>query len=172
MKKFLSLALALIMVLSLVACGDTASDNTDNSNTDANTEQTGEIKGLTAEERAKEFITVGTGPTSGIYFPIGGAFATALKEYGYQTSAEATNATGQNIQNILNGDAEIAIAMQDAVMQAYTGTGAYEGKGEAFGPTMSSSSPFPAPVSSPLRTCAANAWASARRTPAWRSTPA
>ena len=31
MKKFLSLALALIMVLSLVACGDTASDNTDNS---------------------------------------------------------------------------------------------------------------------------------------------
>ena len=67
MKKFLSLALALIMVLSLVACGDTASDNTDNSNTDANTEQTGEIKGLTAEERAKEFITVGTGPTSGIY---------------------------------------------------------------------------------------------------------
>ena len=128
MKKFLSLALALIMVLSLVACGDTASDNTDNSNTDANTEQTGEIKGLTAEERAKEFITVGTGPTSGIYFPIGGAFATALKEYGYQTSAEATNATGQNIQNILNGDAEIAIAMQDAVMQAYTGTGAYEGK--------------------------------------------
>ena len=72
MKKFLSLALALIMVLSLVACGDTASDNTDNSNTDANTEQTGEIKGLTAEERAKKFITVGTGPTSGIYFPIGG----------------------------------------------------------------------------------------------------
>ena len=131
MKKFLSLALALIMVLSLVACGDTASDNSDDSNTDSNTEQTGEIKGLTAEERAKEFITVGTGPTSGIYFPIGGAFATALKEYGYQTSAEATNATGQNIQNILNGDAEIAIAMQDAVMQAYPGTGAYEGKGEA-----------------------------------------
>ena len=111
--------------------GDTASDNSDDSNTDANTEQTGEIKGLTAEERAKEFIAVGTGPTSGIYFPIGGAFATALKEYGYQTSAEATNATGQNIQKILNGDAEIAIAMQGAVMQAYTGTAAYEGKGEA-----------------------------------------
>ena len=44
------------------------------------------------------------------------------------TSAEATNATGQNIQNILKGDCEIAIAMQDAVMQAYTASGAYEGK--------------------------------------------
>ena len=129
MKKFLSLALALIMVLSLAACGNKETPSTDDTPND--NQQTETTKGLTTEERSKEFITVGTGPTSGIYFPIGGAFATALKEYGYQTSAEATNATGQNIQNILNSDAEIAIAMQDAVMQAYTGTGAYEGKGEA-----------------------------------------
>lgn len=129
MKKFLSLALALIMVLSLAACGNKNDTSTPDNSGDS--QQTEEIKGLTPAERAKEFITIGTGPTSGIYFPIGGAFATALKEYGYQTSAEATNATGQNIQNILNSDAEIAIAMQDAVMQAYTGTGAYEGKGEA-----------------------------------------
>ena len=56
-------------------------------------------------------------------FPIGGSFATALQDWGYQTSAEATNATGQNTQNILNGDCEIAIAMQDVCMQAY-GSGA------------------------------------------------
>ncbi len=79
-------------------------------------------------DRSKEFVTVGTGPTSGIYYPIGGAFATALKDYGYDTSAEATNASGANIQLILDGDCEIAIAMQDAVMQAYTASGAYEGK--------------------------------------------
>ena len=137
LKKLLSLALALSMALSLAACGNGGSGTastpaSSGSGSDASTSQSaGEVKGLTPEERSKEFITVGTGPTSGIYFPIGGAFATALKDYGYQTSAEATNATGQNIQNILNGDAEIAIAMQDAVMQAYTGTGAYEGKGEA-----------------------------------------
>ena len=135
LKKLLSLALALSMALSLAACGSSGNTSTpasSGSGSDASTSQSaGEVKGLTPEERSKEFITVGTGPTSGIYFPIGGAFATALKDYGYQTSAEATNATGQNIQNILNGDAEIAIAMQDAVMQAYTGTGAYEGKGEA-----------------------------------------
>ena len=125
MKKFLAMLLSLVMVFSLVACGDKedAADNKDG----AQTEETAS-KGLTPEERAKEFITVGTGPTSGIYFPIGGAFATALKEYGYKTSAEASNATGQNIQNILNGDVEIAVAMQDAVMSAYTATNAYEGK--------------------------------------------
>lgn len=138
MKKIVALVLALCMTASLAACGSSGSSSAQSaapaasSAASASAGQT-ETKGLTDAERAKEFITVGTGPTSGIYFPIGGAFATALKEYGYQTSAEATNATGQNIQNILNGDCEIAIAMQDAVMQAYTGTGAYEGKEPATG---------------------------------------
>lgn len=143
MKKIMALVLALCMVLALVACGGgstsggstetapaaTTTQPADSGSTEAAPAAT--TKGLTEAERKNEFITVGTGPTSGIYFPIGGAFATALQNYGYSTSAESTNATGQNIQNILNGDCEIAIAMQDAVMQAYTGTGAYEGKGEA-----------------------------------------
>ena len=124
MKKLLAILLVLVLVLSLAACDgstpakpdDTKSGDSDNS------------KGLTEEQRKKEFITVGTGPTSGIYFPIGGAFATALQDWGYQTSAEATNATGQNIQNILNKDCEIAIAMQDVCMQAYNATDAYAGK--------------------------------------------
>jgi len=78
--------------------------------------------------RAQEFITVGTGPTSGIYFPIGGAFAEALKTVGYRTSSQATGASAENILMITRGEAEIAIAMQDSVMQAYEGFGAYEGR--------------------------------------------
>ena len=146
MRQWMALALAGFVTASVTACGGSGNTTTttaasaEETTVAATTEgaDTGKAedassKGLTPEERAKEFITVGTGPTSGIYFPIGGAFATALSDYGYQTSAEATNATGQNIQNILNGDAEIAIAMQDAVMQAYTATGAYEGKEPASG---------------------------------------
>ena len=128
MKRLIVLILALALLLSFAACGAAPAEEETTPDEAASDEATeAEIKGLTDDERAKEFITVGTGPTSGIYFPIGGAFATALQDYGYQTSAEATNATGQNIQNILNGECEIAIAMQDAVMQAYTGTGAYDG---------------------------------------------
>ena len=152
-RNVLALVLAAAVALSATACGGSGSTPATTAATEAatsaadtaapadttgaaadNTEASaGSGKGLSPEDRAKEFVTVGTGPTSGIYFPIGGAFATALKEYGYDTSAEATNATGQNIQNILNGDCEIAIAMQDAVMQAYTATGAYEGKDAATG---------------------------------------
>lgn len=150
MKRFLALTLALCMALSLAACG--GSGNSGNAGaTSGNGGGTSALPpaggssagqsgggqasghGLTDSERASEFITVGTGPTSGIYFPIGGAFATALENYGYKTSAEATNASGQNITNILNGDLEIAIAMQDSVMQAYTATGAYEGQAAATG---------------------------------------
>ena len=125
MKKLLAILLVLCMVVAATACKNNAAPAAD-----AKTEAAGQtLKEKAANfDRKNEFLTVGTGPTSGIYFPIGGAFATALKDYGYQTSAEATNATGQNIQNILKGDCEIAIAMQDAVMQAYTASGAYEGK--------------------------------------------
>ena len=121
MKKILALTLALAMSLSLAACGGgdkPAGGSSGTTPPPANSQSGGsgnqgggEVKGLTDAERSKEFITVGTGPTSGIYFPIGGAFAEALKAYGYQTSAEATNATGANIQLMLDGDAEIAVAM-------------------------------------------------------------
>lgn len=77
-------------------------------------------------DRAKEFVTIATGPTSGIYYPIGGAFATVLGNAGYKTSAQATGASVENINLISAGEAELAIAMQDSVMQAYEGSGAFD----------------------------------------------
>lgn len=135
MKRVLSLILALGMALALASCGAAPAASgsassaaaSGSSSAAASGSADGSLSLLSEADRAKEFITVATGPTSGIYYPIGGAFATALGDWGYKTSAEATNASGANIQLIQDGDAEIAIAMQDAVMQAYTGTGAYEG---------------------------------------------
>lgn len=140
MKRSMLLLMGMILILSfsLAGCTDNSTGTPADDPAETAAEEPAEpsaeepadsAKGLTSEERGKEFLTVATGPTSGIYFPIGGAFATALKSYGYDTSAESTNATGANIQLILDGDAEIAIAMQDAVMQAYTGTGSYEEQG-------------------------------------------
>lgn len=113
MKKIVALLLVFSMVFAVMAVSSAE-------------EKAGH--GLTEKERSRTFITVGTGPTSGIYYPIGGSIATALADYGYKTSAEATNASGANITNIMKGDCEIAIAMQDVCMQAYTATDAYEGK--------------------------------------------
>jgi TRAP transporter TAXI family solute receptor len=78
--------------------------------------------------RSDYFITVLTGPSSGIYFPIGGAFATFLGSIGYDTSATATGATAENINSLLTGQGEMAIAMADSVIQAVEAFGAFEGK--------------------------------------------
>lgn len=136
MKKIAASILSVTMLASLTACGSSGStaSTTAAATTAAPavTEAQGGATEAAAEagkveiDRAKEFVTVATGPTSGIYYPIGGAFATALGNAGYKTSAQATGASVENINLILNGEAEIAISMQDSVMQAYEGFGAFE----------------------------------------------
>lgn len=79
-------------------------------------------------KRSDQYITVLTGPSSGIYFPIGGAFSTLIGKLGYKASATATGATAENINALQTGQGEIAIAMSDAVIQAVEASGAYEGK--------------------------------------------
>ena len=79
-------------------------------------------------KRSDHYITVLTGPSSGIYFPIGGAFSTLIGKLGYKASATATGATAENINALQTGQGEIAIAMSDAVIQAVEAFGAYEGK--------------------------------------------
>ncbi len=137
LKRLAALCLTACLALSLAACGGGSSsapapDAKPAASAPAASAPAasggGAAKGLSEAERAKQFVTVATGPTSGIYYPIGGAFSTALGNWGYTTSAQATAASAENIQLILDGDAEIAIAMQDSVMQAYQAFGAYEGK--------------------------------------------
>ncbi len=119
MKKIISLMLMIVMALTVAACGGGGGDKkADNA-------------GAAKLDRSKEFITVLTGPTSGIYFPIGGAFSKVVGEMGYKTSATATGATAENINAILTGKGEMAIAMSDSVIQAVEAFGAYQGKPKA-----------------------------------------
>ena len=110
MKKYLKIMTCGLILSSLIGCG-------------------GEKKEETEElDKGKYFITVATGPTSGLYYPIGGAFSKVIKELGYKSSAQATGASVENIGLILNGGADLAIVMSDSVAQAYDSFGAYEGK--------------------------------------------
>ena len=79
-------------------------------------------------DRSKYFITVLTGPSSGIYFPIGGAFSTFISSLGYKASATATGATAENINALQTGQGEMAIAMADSVIEAVEAFGAFEGR--------------------------------------------
>lgn len=135
MKKIAAAVLSVCMLASLTACGSspsstpaptTAAPSGATAAAPADGTSGAQDSGKVTVDRAKEFVTVATGPTSGIYYPIGGAFATVLGNAGYKTSAQATGASVENINLILNGEAELAISMQDSVMQAYEGFGAYD----------------------------------------------
>nr|WP_312579343.1 TAXI family TRAP transporter solute-binding subunit [Sedimentibacter sp.] len=126
-KKKIALLLSLTVLVTtvLTGCGSSkapeqpAAEN----KTDQSQEQQSQIN------KSDYFITVATGPTSGLYYPIGGAFSSVFQnKLGYKSSAQSTGASVENIGLILNGDAELAIVMSDSVAQAYDAFGAFEDK--------------------------------------------
>ena len=76
------------------------------------------------------FITIATGGTSGVYYPIGGALSTLFEEeLGVASSVQATGASVENVNLIDSGNAEIALITGDTAVQAYEGTGPFEEQG-------------------------------------------
>ncbi|QNI02077.1 TAXI family TRAP transporter solute-binding subunit [Halomonas sp. SH5A2] len=75
-------------------------------------------------------LSIATGGTGGVYYPIGGGFAEMINEHieGAQATAEVTGASVENMGLIMRGDADMALALADTVYQAYTGTGDFEGR--------------------------------------------
>ncbi|WNF38663.1 TAXI family TRAP transporter solute-binding subunit [Bacillaceae bacterium IKA-2] len=119
MKKLLLIFTAMLLLL-IAACGGAENDNV--------AEDQGD--GADVEVADEDlFITIATGGTSGVYYPIGGALSNLIeKNLNFDTSVQATGASVENV-NLLDTDrAELAITMADAVLQAYEGSGAFEGE--------------------------------------------
>lgn len=75
-----------------------------------------------------KFMTVGTGSTGGAYYPIGVALAEILtNKLGTQATAEVTGGSLDNLLLINQGDCDIGIAQGNNMMDAFNGTGDYEG---------------------------------------------
>ena len=79
---------------------------------------------------AQEQLSIATGGTGGVYFPIGGGLAEMISSHldGYAAVAEVTGASVENMALIASGDSDFALALADTVYQAYTGMGAFEGR--------------------------------------------
>ncbi len=77
-------------------------------------------------------LSIATGGTGGTYFPTGGAYAEVINNYvdGYNAVAEVTGASVENVGLISRGDSDIALALANTVIQAYTGTGRFGPEGE------------------------------------------
>ncbi|MEH6403134.1 MAG: TAXI family TRAP transporter solute-binding subunit [Sneathiella sp.] len=95
------------------------------------------------------FFRIGTGSTSGTYFPIGALIGAAITSPpgsrdcedggscgvpGLIAAAQTTRGSIANIKGVLNGTLETGLAQSDIVYAAFHGQGAFEGneQGEAY----------------------------------------
>ena len=86
--------------------------------------------GCGAPALAQDQLSIATGGTGGVYYPMGGGLAEVINSHveGYSATAEVTGASVENMGLIATGDADLAIGLADTVAQAYSGTGRFEGQ--------------------------------------------
>lgn len=79
---------------------------------------------------AQTQLSIATGGTGGVYYPLGGGMAELINRHidGYRAVAEVTGASVENLALISQGESDLALALGDSVAQAYAGTGAFEGR--------------------------------------------
>lgn len=79
---------------------------------------------------AQDQLSIATGGTGGVYYPMGGGLAEVINTHidGYSATAEVTGASVENMGLIATGDADLAIGLADTVAQAYNGAGRFEGQ--------------------------------------------
>ncbi len=75
-------------------------------------------------------LSIATGGTGGVYYPIGGGFAEMINNHidGAQATAEVTGASVENMGLIMRAAADLALVLADTAYQAYTGTGDFDGR--------------------------------------------
>ena len=109
MKKFLALILALVMALSLVACGSAPADDGD---------------GNTPAPAKLRFVT---GGESGTYYAFGSVIAQhATNNAGVDVVGLVGNGSQSNVMELLDGNAELAFCQSDVMAYAYEGTNLFE----------------------------------------------
>ena len=87
------------------------------------------VAGMTAmggAAAADEFISIGTGGVTGVYYPTGGAICRLVnktrKEHGIRCAVESTGGSVYNINTIKAGELEFGVAQSDWQYHAYHGT--------------------------------------------------
>jgi len=80
----------------------------------------------------QEFVSIGTGGITGVYYPTGGAICRLVnkdrKEHGIRCSAESTGGSVYNVNTIQGGELEFGVAQSDVQYNAYEGKEQWDGK--------------------------------------------
>src|SRR6266568_1685729 len=88
------------------------------------------IAALLAFTAHAQNLSIATGGTGGVYYPLGGGMAAVLSKYvpGMQATAEVTGGSVANMQLIGTGKSYIALTQADAAIDAVKGQDKFAGK--------------------------------------------
>lgn len=120
MKKFATAALVAVMLVAVIAAGCISGGG-------GTTTQTGGSGGSSSSTYSGT-ITLYTGGTSGVYYPLGSKYAELLDKNGVSAKAVTSGASVSNAQAIGNGNAQAAIMQNDVAYYAYNGLYMFNGK--------------------------------------------
>lgn len=86
------------------------------------------LTSATAENTKR--LSIATGGTGGVYYPLGGGFANILSRTlpGVEATAEVTSASVDNLKLVAAGKADLAFSLADTALDAYNGTGKFKQK--------------------------------------------
>ncbi|MGB7316655.1 MAG: TAXI family TRAP transporter solute-binding subunit [Planktotalea sp.] len=89
--------------------------------------------GGAASAADQQFITIGTGGVTGVYYPTGGAICRLVnkgrKEHGIRCSVESTGGSVYNTRTIRAGELDFGVVQSDVQAAGLAGTGAFADDG-------------------------------------------
>ena len=88
---------------------------------------------FTGAASAEQFITIGTGGVTGVYYPTGGAICRLVnkgrKDHGIRCSVESTGGSVYNTRTIRQGELDFGVVQSDVQAAGLAGTGAFTDDG-------------------------------------------
>jgi TRAP transporter TAXI family solute receptor len=89
--------------------------------------------GVVSAAPEQQFVTIGTGGVTGVYYPAGGAICQLVNrnrdEHGIRCTVESTGGSVYNLNAIREGELDLAVAQSDWQHHAYEGTSDFESSG-------------------------------------------
>ncbi len=79
------------------------------------------LTACTGEGTARRFLSLGTGGTGGVYYPLGGAIASRMSalDPARTFTAEVTGGSVENINRVLSGEIDLGFAISTSVYESY-----------------------------------------------------
>lgn len=111
------LAVLVTGALALTGCGETGGTSSAEG-------------GGCAEPAGGGRLSIATGNTTGVYYILGGGIANVLTQNveGVEATAEATNASAENIRLVCAGDSDIGFSLADTAADAVEGAAGFDGE--------------------------------------------